>query len=201
MRTLAVSLFLLLLSTMTIAEENHADHEALRALLQGATTAVNQQNFKDLSQFFHPQLRVTTVNQDSIIKPEALEPFFRSWVGEDQYLKTMSINLEADELTEFYGEGSSRFGIVRGQGTEDYALTDGRQLKLDTRWTATVSKDDEGKWKILALHLGTNFYKNPIVSGLQSSIKLYTLIGLISGLVLGLILGIFISKQRNRTGN
>lgn len=201
MRIVVATLVLILITNFAKAEESHRDHEALRALLQGATAAVNQQQFDNLSQFFHPRLRVTTVNQDSIIKPNALEPFFRSWVGEEQYVHQMNMSMEADELTEFYGQGESRFGIARGQGTEEYSLADGRQLELKTRWTATVTKDDGGNWKILALHIGTNFYRNPIVAELQSSLKSYALIALIVGLSVGLILGFLIWGRRNRKGS
>ena len=199
--TTGYRIFLLLLATWTLAapslaEPNHDDHEALRGLLKGATAAINEQKFDELSKFFHPELRVTTVNQDSIVKPAALEPYFRDWIGPEQYVQKMSMSMDADELTEFYGEGSNRFGVVRGKGVEDYDLTDGRHLKLDTRWTAAVFKDEAGEWKILALHLGTNFYKNPIVEELQNATKTYTLAGLGGGLLFGLLIGFFLGSRR-----
>lgn len=179
-------------------EPNHEDHEALRAMLKGATTAINEQRFADLPAYFHPQLRVTTVNQEIIVKPEGLEPYFRSWVGPGQYVKSMRISLEADELTEFYGTGDSRFGIARGKGIEDYDLKDGRHLVLPTRWTATVSKDAGGQWKIMAIHLGANFYDNPIVAQLQAALTKFGLGGLAGGLVLGALLGYLLGLRRGK---
>ena len=192
-------LALILLGGLTVAvhaEQDHADHEELRAMLQGATTAINEERFADVSKFFQPQLRVTTVNQEVIIKPEGLEPYFRSWVGEGQYVKSMKMTMEADELTEFHGEGASRFGICRGKGVEEYSLKDGRHLVLDTRWTATVTKDSQGKWKILALHLGTNFYDNPIVAQFQAAATKLGVGGLIAGLLAGGILGYLLGRRR-----
>ncbi len=192
-------LSLILLGGLTIAvsaEEDHADHEELRAMLKGAVTAINEQRFGDVSNYFHPQLRVTTVNQEVITKPEGLEPYFRSWVGEGQYVRSMKMTMEADELTEFRGEGASRFGICRGKGIEDYDLTDGRHLVLNTRWTAMVAKDSEGKWKILALHLGTNFYDNPIVAQFQAAATKFGIGGLIGGLVLGGLVGFLLGRRR-----
>ncbi len=177
-------------------EPDHADHEDLRAMLKGATTAINEQRFGEVSQFFHPQLRVTTVNQEVIVKPEGLEPYFRSWVGKGQYVDTMKMTMEADELTEFHGEGASRFGICRGKGVEDYRLTDGRHLLLDTRWTATVVKDPQGQWKILALHLGTNFYDNPIVAQFQAAATKTGIGGLIGGLLVGGLAGFLLGRRR-----
>jgi ketosteroid isomerase-like protein len=177
-------------------EENHEDHEALRALLLGATTTVNEQKFENLSNYFHPNLLVTTVNQETIIKPEKLEPYFRSWVGPEQYVLKMNMTMEADELTAFYGEGASRFGVVSGKGVEDYELADGRRLKLDTRWTATVVKDDQGAWKIIALHLGTNFYNNPIVEQFQAATKTYAIGGAVGGLLLGILLTFLMMRRK-----
>lgn len=178
------------------AEPDQADHDQLRALLKGATEAINSQKFELLPQFFHPQLRVSTVNQESIVKPEALEPYFRSWVGPGQYVKSMNMTMEADELTEFHGQGDSRFGIARGKGVEEYDLKDGRHLTLDTRWTATVVKDQSGQWKIVALHIGTNFYQNPIVEQFQKASKLYGLAGLGLGLLLGLGAGFAVGRGK-----
>ena len=185
-----------LFSVGAVAEQDHADHEELRELLKGATSAINEQRFDEVSKFFHPKLRVTTVNQEVITKPEGLEPYFRSWVGEGQYVRSMTMTMEADELTEFYGEGASRFGVCRGKGVEDYNLTDGRHLPLNTRWTATVVKDAEGRWKILALHLGTNFYDNPIVAQFQAAATKFGAGGLIGGLVVGGLMGYLLGRRR-----
>lgn len=196
-RIITILLIAILISGVSTAEEeNHEDHEALRALLKGATSTVNEQKFENLSQFFHPNLLVTTVNQETIVKPEKLEPFFRSWVGPEQYVLKMSMSMEADELTAFYGEGDSRFGVVTGSGVEDYKLADGRHLNLKTRWTATVTKDEQGEWKIIALHLGTNFYDNPIVEQFQNATKTYTIAGALGGFLLGALLVGLIMRRK-----
>jgi len=194
--TVLVSLCYPAYSQPSAAEADHKEHEALRTLLLAATTAVNEKKFDHLHESFHPKLRVTTVNQGLITKPEELEPYFRSWVGPDQYVHFMHMTMEADELTQFYGQGDTRFGVARGKGVEDYDLADGRHLKLDTRWTATVVKDDRGQWKILALHIGTNFYKNPIVEQFQAANKIYGAAGLGSGLLLGIALTQFLKRKK-----
>ena len=187
---------LCILAIPVLGEENHQGHEALRAMLKDVTTAVNEQRFQDLSAHFHPDLRVTTINQELIAKPEGLEPYFQSWIGPGKYVKTMKMTMEADDLTEFYGSGDSRFGICRGTGLEEYDLADGRFLKLPTRWTATVVPAEDGSWKILALHLGVNFYDNPIVDQFQGAAKTYPPIAGGVGLILGLLIGLFLGKKR-----
>jgi hypothetical protein len=50
--------------------------------------------------------------------------------------------LTADALTELSPDKT--WGLVRGSGTEDYILADGRSFPMKTRWTATVVKNPEG---------------------------------------------------------
>lgn len=189
-------LLLALLAIPVFAEEtDHADHEELRALLRGVEGAINSEKYQDMLPFFHPQLRVTTINQQVLKTPAELEPYFRDWIGPNQYVQKLTMKLTADDRTEFYGEGDSRFGVVRGSGTEDYALTDKRHLDMKTRWTATVVKH-EGRWKILALHIGANFYDNPIVAQFQKAAPKYGMAGLALGLLLGVGVGYLVGRKR-----
>ena len=90
--------------------------------------------------------------------------------------------------------------MVRGAGREEYALLDGRNLDMHTRWTATVVKDKAGKWRILALHIGANFYDNPILAEVQASRKYYALGGLVVGLLLVLWIAWHVSVKKWFTG-
>ena len=189
-------LLLLVLTPWGAAEEaDHADHEELRALLHGVEQAMNSEKYADLIPYFHDQLRVTTINQELIKTPAGLDPFFRDWIGPGKYVKSLKMTLTPDALTEFYGKGDSRFGVVRGDGREDYALADGRRLDMQTRWTATVVKDG-GKWRILALHVGANFYKNPIVEQIQASTKYYAAGGLVVGVLVGGLLVFLVMRRK-----
>ena len=191
-------LFLLTLA-MTLGswaqEKDHADHEELRALLRGVEEAMNSQQYANLLPYFHPHMTVTMINQDVVTKPEGLEPYFKDWIGDGKYVKKLQMKLTADDLTQFYGSGDSRFGVVEGSGTEDYDLKDGRRLEMKTRWTATVVKDS-GKWKILALHIGTNFYRNPIVEQFQNAATYYGVGGLVAGLLGGGLVTFWFTRSK-----
>lgn len=154
--------------------QTEAIHEELRALLQSIETAINSEKYGDLKPYFSQKLRVTTINQNVINTPDGIDAYFKEWFGEGGYLKKLDIKLEADALTELYGAG-----------VENYQLTDGRFLPMKTRWTATVVKEADGKWRILALHIGANFYDNPIFDAVKDSTKYYAVGGLVAGLLLG----------------
>jgi len=196
MKKIIVTLFLILTSTTAFSAEeaDHAIHEELRGLLQGMQQAINSENWSDLEPYFHENLRVTTINQEIVFERSEITDYFERWFGEGGYLASLDISLTADDLTELYGDKT--FGIVRGSGIEKYILADGRDFDMETRWTATVIKDTDGQWRILALHIGTNFLDNPILSVAESSLKTFAAGGVLAGLILGWLLTFFYMRRR-----
>lgn len=193
----SVAILLLLICPVLVAQEtDQAIHEELRGVLNGIQEAVNSEEYGDLAQYFHENLTITTINQEVISTRAEIEPYFAKWFGPDGYLKTLRMSLEGDELTEFYAEKS--FGIVRGSGEEDYVLSDSRSFPMKTRWTATVIKDTDGQWRILTLHIGTDFLDNPILAAAEESLKYIGIAGGAAGLVFGIFL-MFLLGRRKRT--
>jgi hypothetical protein len=86
--------------------------------------------------------------------------------------------------------------VVRGSGKEDYVLSDERFFPMVTRWTATVSKDDDGHWRILTLHMATDFLDNPILSMAENSAKYFGAGGAAVGLLLGLVFGFMWGRRK-----
>ena len=192
-----VALLLLLISPALAAQEtDNAIHEELRGVLNGIAQAVNSEEYGSLAQYFHENLTITTINQEVISTRAEIEPYFDKWFGPGGYLKTLKMSLEADDLTEFYADKT--FGIVRGSGEEDYVLSDSRSFPMKTRWTATVIKDTDGKWRILTLHIGTDFLDNPILAVAEDSAKFFGAAGGAAGLVFGLLI-MFMLGRRKRT--
>lgn len=182
-------LFVLASSTAIFADEpDHAIHEELRALLQGIERAVNEERYNDLAPYFHKNLHVTTINQETISSREEIGKFFNRWFGPGGFLKKLDMKLNADALTELYG--NKTFGIVRGSGDENYILSDKRYYEMKIRWTATVIKDTDDKWRILSLHIGTNFLDNPILSEAEGALMYFTVGGLVVGIVIMFVINV-----------
>jgi len=189
------AILLLISSPVLVAQEaNHAIHEELRGVLSGIQDAVNAQDYGSLAPYFHENLSITTINQEVISTRAEIEPYFDKWFGDGGYLKTLRMSLDADDLTEFYAD--TTFGIVRGSGEEDYVLSDSRSFPMKTRWTATVIKDTDGKWRILTLHIGTDFLDNPILAVAENSTKYFAMAGGAAGLVLGLLIMFLWGRSR-----
>jgi len=199
LKFLLAAIFLLLSSSVfAIAEEpNHVIHQELRVLLQGIETAINTEKYSDLKPYFDEKLHITTVNQQVISSLEGLGVYFKEWFGAGGYLKKLNIQLIPDALTQLYGDANNpTWGLVYGKGIENYQLTDGRNLVIKTRWTATVAKEADGKWRILALHIGTNFYDNPIFAAVKESTKYYAIGSFVVGILLSILITLFWLRRR-----
>lgn len=180
-------------------EDNHAIHEDLRGLLQGIETAINTQHYENLKQYFDESAHITTINQQVIATQDGIEAYFKDWFGKGGYLVKLNIKLNPDALTKLYGDPDNpSWGLVYGSGVEDYQLTDGRFLPMKTRWTATVVKSADDKWRILALHIGANFYDNPIFSAVKDSTKYYAAGGLVIGLIMGALLMYLVKRKKRK---
>jgi len=131
-------------------------------------------------------------------RPE-IGAYFNKWFGPEGYLKKLHISLVHDSLTEIYGNNT--FGIIRGSGEEDYILADARHFDMKTRWTATVLKDTDGKWRILSLHIGTNFLDNPILNKAEASLMYFAGGGLVTGFILGLLIWFLMGRQKKQRAN
>lgn len=193
-----ISLFALLVVCCSFAaaqdEPDDAIHEELRGLLGGIESAVNDKRYGDLGQYFHENMRITTIRQEVLSSRDEIEPYFMGWFGEGGFLSDLRMTLEADALTELYA--NKTIGVVEGSGDEDYILSDGRTFAMKTRWTATVIRDTDGVWRILTLHIGTDFVDNPLVTEIESAVQSYAIKGGIGGAILGLIVGFFAFRRR-----
>ena len=176
-------------------EPDHAIHEELRGVLAGVQAAINEKRYDDLAPFVSEKLRVTTINQETLSTRDEIAPYFKKWFGPGGFLKSLTFTLSADALTEL--DASKKFGIVRGSGVENYVLSDGRPFEMKTRWTATVVKDADKKWRILALHIGTNFLDNPILDAAKAALFRAAALGALGGLVVGALLAFAFGRGKS----
>lgn len=179
-------------------EPDHLIHEELREVIGGIEQAVNSEHYDQLGQYFHKNMRVTTSNQEFLTSNEDITKFFNFWFGPGGFLKKVEMKLEADALTEFYADKT--IGIVRGSGVENCYLSDSRFFPMKTRWTATVIKDEDGKWRILSLHIGVNFLDNPVLNVAKESTNYIVAAGAAVGFAIGLLIGILVWRKRRKTG-
>ena len=186
---------LLVLFTQQLPANTEASHTELRQLLSGIENAINNEEYNALSQYFSKEMKVTAINQEFLSQHSDIVPYFEKWFGKNGKIKKLEIKLTADKKTKFY---SDTIGVVYGTGEEKYILSDTRKFDMITRWTATVIKENDGKWRILTLHIGTDFLDNPLLNTIESSVKFFGILGLVVGLLLGLLFGFLLWKKKKK---
>lgn len=196
-RVLLVFCFCLFPLISTAEEVDGEIHDELRQVLRGIETAINTAEYEDMLPYFHENLLVTTINQEVLTKKEEIPAYFNKWFGADGYLKKLHIEFTPDIKTMLYADNT--IGVVNGAGIENYTLSDTRYFEMKTRWTATVIKDTDGKWKLLTIHIGVDFLNNPILGKAESSIKYFGAGGFLAGMLLCLLLCWLHGRCRSRT--
>lgn len=181
-------------------EQDHEIHEELRSVLQTLTTSINSGKYDDMLPVLSENIRATPINQEFLSSHKDVSNYMKEWFGDGQgkggYLKKLDIELKPAALTELSKDKT--WGIVYGSGIERYVLSDERTFDFDTKWTAVVVKEEDGKWRIRALHIGTNFLDNPILSAATNEVTRFSIISVIAGLVIGLIVGVLLGRRKKK---
>jgi hypothetical protein len=191
---LAITLCVLLGAGAAPAQQGtQADHEALRKLKTDVVNAINARKLDSIDVLLHKPFMTTVITQDSFIDAAKLKAYFEGlFTRRLLRISSLHIDAEADETAQIY---TGTFAVARGSTKERYDMADGSSFMIDGRWTATALKDD-GQWKVLALHSGTNFLDNPVLSAIERS-TIYVASGAgAAGVLLGFLVGFFVRRRR-----
>lgn len=188
--------FLLVCALPTYAadEPDHDIHQELRAILGTLQQSINSGNFDAMLPIVSDQIMATTITQEVMSDRKEVSAYFKKWFGPGGYLKKLDMNMSADALTELSPDKS--WGLVRGSGLEGYTLSDGRHYDMKTRWTAVVAKEQDGKWRLRAIHIGTNFLDNPILSEAEGALWKVGIGAGVAGLLLGALAAFLLARRK-----
>lgn len=174
--------------------EDAADHEALRKLRSSLEQAVSTRDFEAAKSLFHQPFMATVVTQDSFSELGTMKTYYDSlFTRRFLRMKEVSIKAEADGLSKIY---TGTFALNRGSTLERYELADGRAFDMKGRWTAVSIKEADGSWKLLGIHMGTNFLDNPVLNAVERSVLWFGAGGAGLGLMVGFASGWFFWRRR-----
>jgi hypothetical protein len=77
-----------------------------------------------------------------------------------------------------------------GELNDTFVLTDGRELPLNSKFTATIARRGD-LWLVTAFHVSVNAFDNPIIA---LAVKKVSIIVGVAGVVVGLIAGIILMR-------
>ena len=191
---LAASLALSSHAAVAAEEPDHAIHEALRAVLRDAVAAIDAGRYQDLAPLLTENVEVTSITQEVMSGRADVTRYFDEWFGPKGYMKSMTMKMDADKLTDLAPDKS--WGLVRGKALEHYEAKDGDKFDFATRWTAVMLRGDDGRWRIRAIHFGTNHLDNPVLAKVTKTLERYAIYAAFGGLGLGLIVGYAWARRR-----
>ena len=193
-------LALLCVAPLAWAEEpDHAIHEELRGVLREVVTAMNSGQYDKMLPYLTEDVEATSITQEVMSSRADVSKYFQEWFGPTGYMRKMEMKLDADKLTELSPDKS--WGLVRGKALEHYEAKDGNLFDFVTRWTAVMVRSDYGKWRLRAIHFGTNHLDNPVLTKVQRTLVHYGIIGAIVSLIVGLALGWWIGRRSRRSAS
>lgn len=197
MRSIVALLCLLPLGVLPSAHAQDPDfaiHEELRTVLREVQAAINAGQYERMLPYLDPNVEATSMTQEVMSNRADIMKYFQEWFGPAGYMKKVDMKLEADALTELNADKT--WGLVRGKGLEHYEAKDGDQFDFVTRWTAVMVKNDDGKWRLRAIHFGTNNLDNPVLTKVKNTLLRNGIIGAVGALVVGAAAGYAFGRRR-----
>jgi ketosteroid isomerase-like protein len=193
-------LALLCVASLAWADEpDHAIHEELRGILREVVTAMNSGEYDKMLPYLTENVEATSITQEVMSSRADVSRYFQEWFGPTGYMRKMEMRLDADKLTELSADKS--WGLVRGKALEHYEAKDGNLFDFVTRWTAVMVRSDDGKWRLRAIHFGTNHLDNPVLTRVRRTLVHYGIIGAVASLIVGLALGWWIGRRGRRAAS
>jgi len=176
--------FILLLCTAAVlraqdADPHQADRAQLRELMGEIESAINNHDLAKIKSHIHPDAIITFQDAKVARGVGALEEYFEDKLGgESAVLKGFSTEADVDAPATFY----DNVAVAYGHSNDKFVFATGNEIKLVSRWTATLRKE-AGQWSVIALHFSANMFDNPLLNAAKQKLVLFSLLAFILGLI------------------
>jgi len=168
-------------------------HDELRDLRDRMYAAYEKRDMETLLKDVSDGVVITWQNGERNVSHEEFLAFYdRMMNGNNPIVKDMSSKFEVDDLSILYGDDTA---IAHGTLEDTFLFTDGNELTLPSKWTATVINENN-QWKVASFHVSSNIFDNPILGVAKNwLIRVGTGSGIV-GLFIGLIIGRISKKTK-----
>ncbi len=176
-------------------DSREADRQALLGILQDIEKGINDSNIDLMAKHIAPKAMVTWLNAEVSQGPEGVKAYFKRMVGapSETVLSRYSTHPKISGPAVFYGD----VAVANGTTEDEFTPHNRSVFKFDSRWTATLRKNDS-EWKIIALHLSTNSFNNALITELRQ-LSIYTGAGGgLAGLFLAVAWGYWYRRKKSR---
>jgi len=158
------------------------DDQAIAKLREGLVGSFNRGDIDGLLTFLDTNAVVTWQNGEVCEGTAAVKAYYdRMMKGEHPVVSKVTAD---PKILGRHVQGD--WAVSWGDLNDHFVLTDGRELPLNSRFTATIARRADG-WRVTAFHVSVNAFDNPI---LKLAVKKVGAISVCSGVVLGILIGV-----------
>ena len=186
-------LFPLLVMRAVAADDPHAeDRKELLKVFREIEAGINAQSVDRMVTQMAPEATVTWLNGEVSRGHDQIKAYYNKMVrGEKRILDKYVTAAKVGAPAKFYGNGD--VAVADGTTEDEFFPVARGPFRLSSNWTATCAKID-GQWKIVALHLSSNVFTNPLLDEAKGAVW-YAASGALAG---GFVLGWLMSRLRRR---
>lgn len=171
------------------ADPREADRKQLLALFAEVEGAINDQNVDRMLAQMDDGVTVIWLNAEVSRGKAEVKAYYRRMVGGEQaILKRYLTKAQVGAPARFHGD----VAVADGSAADEFYPNARGVFRLDSRWSATMVKN-AGAWKIVALHLSSNVFNNPLLDEVKADIAYAGAGGVLGGLV---VMFLFMRRRR-----
>ena len=165
--------------------------QAITLLRQELIDSFNKADLDRLLSHLDPDVVITWQNAEVCRGPEAVRAYYEKMMkGPDRRVEKVSADPKVDDR-HVYGDWAVSWGSMN----DHFVLTDGSELSMNSRFTATIAKRGD-VWKVSSFHVSVNAFDNPILSYAAKKAGTWALmLGGLVGLLLGVLIGVIVKKR------
>lgn len=181
-------------------KENPA-HEELREVKKGMEEAFNKKDLDALLKYVHKDAVVTWQNGEvsrghageTKVGHKGIKEYYdRMLSGDKSILSKVEAKPDLEEFSILYGDPPTT-AVAYGKLKDKYYLRDGTTIDMDSRFSATLVKED-GKWLIVSFHGSADVFNNAVMKMAITKVMWITagavgLGALLVGLIVGRLMG------------
>ncbi|MSU59989.1 MAG: nuclear transport factor 2 family protein [Pedosphaera sp.] len=164
--------------------------QAITRLREGLVDSFNHGDIDRLLTYLDTNAVVTWQNGEVCEGPAAVKAYYERMMKGDHPVVS---KVTADPKI-LGRQVQGDWAVSWGSLNDRFVLTDGRELPLDSRFTATIVRRGD-RWLVSAFHVSVNAFENPVMALVIKKVSL--LVGL-GGLVIGLLVGVVVTRCLRR---
>ena len=174
------------------ADPHTEDRKELIKVFREIEASINAQSVDRMVTQMAPEATVTWLNGEVSRGHEEIKAYYNRMVrGEKRILDRYVTAAKLGAPAKFYGNGE--VAVADGTTEDEFFPVSRGPFRLSSNWTATCAKID-GQWKVVALHLSSNVFTNPLLDEVKGVVW-YAAAGALAG---GFVLGWLMSRLRRR---